>query len=704
MSVCCENLLFLFVLFCVVSSTYAAWTYSYDSSSKTLTVSGSGAMDDYSRAEDSPWYDKRGEIKKVVIGSGITHIGAVAFYRSTSLTSVSLASTVTSIGSGSFSDCTSLSTISFTYITEIQGSAFRTCTNFVCPTITAKITYIGDNAFSGCQKTTAFSIASGNANYKVENGVLYSKDGKKLVQFPAGKTGSFTIPSTVTNLAWGVFENSLISSVTIGSGVTNIPMCGFYGARNLKTITFSSSVKSIESSAFAGCTSLTSITFPSSLQTIGDSAFASSNLTYISYSGTSALSCSSSVFSGCPARVLCVPTSSSATSFCGITTNFCKSSTCGTIQQQHNICYEPVCKSGTWTMTKTSAAKTWEDNSNTCISYQCTTAGQKTKTRTTEAVNWEAKNNTCYTFVCTENGEKKKTKTSTATSWEAQSNTCYTYQCTESGEKKKTKTSTATSWEAQSNTCYTYQCTESGEQKKAMTSVGIEWENRTNICYTYNCTTSGQKKKTRTSTAVEWENQTTLCVQYICTDDGEAITQIPLEVIEWENQTTGCMEYVCSNESGLLSRNTCNNDTHVCIDDECVLAKSAGKGWSVVIGFNESTTNEVNMTELKDTLSLLCGIEADAMEFAVEYNDIGQVVSVIVLVDDENTAQKITSTVEDVTQNEVCEFGVLCQASGIKIKEIILIDFNEIDKSEHNFNINMIAMLLMMLLTTYIMI
>ena len=44
----------------------------------TLTVSGPGAME-YTRSVDIPWADKRADIKKVVVESGVTAIGANAF-------------------------------------------------------------------------------------------------------------------------------------------------------------------------------------------------------------------------------------------------------------------------------------------------------------------------------------------------------------------------------------------------------------------------------------------------------------------------------------------------------------------------------------------------------------------------------------------------------------------------------------------------
>jgi hypothetical protein len=74
-----------------------------------LTISGTGAMSDYSEAT-TPWYPYRSAITGIVVGEGVTAIGSSAFVK-TSATSVLIASTVETIGDWAFSECTSLTQI-----------------------------------------------------------------------------------------------------------------------------------------------------------------------------------------------------------------------------------------------------------------------------------------------------------------------------------------------------------------------------------------------------------------------------------------------------------------------------------------------------------------------------------------------------------------------------------------------------------------
>ena len=55
------------------------WVLTGESPNYTLTISGMGAMADYASSSDQPWKDYRSSITKVVIGSGVTHIGNNAF-------------------------------------------------------------------------------------------------------------------------------------------------------------------------------------------------------------------------------------------------------------------------------------------------------------------------------------------------------------------------------------------------------------------------------------------------------------------------------------------------------------------------------------------------------------------------------------------------------------------------------------------------
>ena len=81
-------------------------TWSYDTTTKTLTISGTGPMMYYDSALGSdskyhstaPWSHLDSEIQKVIVGDGVTYIGSYAFAYCTALTSVSLPATVSALG------------------------------------------------------------------------------------------------------------------------------------------------------------------------------------------------------------------------------------------------------------------------------------------------------------------------------------------------------------------------------------------------------------------------------------------------------------------------------------------------------------------------------------------------------------------------------------------------------------------------------
>ena len=101
------------------------WTLDSDG---LLTISGTGAMYDYSNSEEgTPWKDL--SYTSVVIGDGVTTIGSGAFSYNSGLASVTIANSVTSIGEEAFYVCSGLKSITIpSYVTKIGMSAFNCCT------------------------------------------------------------------------------------------------------------------------------------------------------------------------------------------------------------------------------------------------------------------------------------------------------------------------------------------------------------------------------------------------------------------------------------------------------------------------------------------------------------------------------------------------------------------------------------------------
>jgi len=109
-----------------------SWSLGYwksDSCSRTLTISGSGNMWNYSSsAHDQPWYYARNHIDEIVIGTGVTSIGNAAFTGLSSVGNVTLPSSVVSIGNAAFLNCSGLTGIRIPKsVTSIATNAFQGC-------------------------------------------------------------------------------------------------------------------------------------------------------------------------------------------------------------------------------------------------------------------------------------------------------------------------------------------------------------------------------------------------------------------------------------------------------------------------------------------------------------------------------------------------------------------------------------------------
>jgi hypothetical protein len=85
-------------------------TYSLDTETGVLTISGTGAMADY-YWDGAPWSSNRSLIQTATIEEGVTSIGSFAFSYCSGLTSVTLPNSVTSIGSSAFSGCSGLADV-----------------------------------------------------------------------------------------------------------------------------------------------------------------------------------------------------------------------------------------------------------------------------------------------------------------------------------------------------------------------------------------------------------------------------------------------------------------------------------------------------------------------------------------------------------------------------------------------------------------
>ena len=300
-------------------------TYELDSNG-LLTISGTGEMADYEMQYDSasdeyittaPWGN---QAKMVVIGDGVTGIGAAAFSGCSGLTSVTMGSNVTNIGESAFRGCTGLTGIVLPgSVTGIGEYAFSNCVGMTTIEIPEGVTTLGNSAFFGCDNLKEVRYnARAAANLTGLSGAFRSAGasvgGVKVI-----------FGESVEKIPSNIFSNcESLTSVTIGSNVTSIGDNAFLGCKGLVEInynaraaectedsfdsgdglkvTFGDSVERIPDYIFQDCPGLTSVTIGSSATTIGHYAFnrctgltsikipeSMTNIGYMAFSGCTSL-------------------------------------------------------------------------------------------------------------------------------------------------------------------------------------------------------------------------------------------------------------------------------------------------------------------------------------------------------------------------------------------------------------------------------
>lgn len=256
----------------------------------TLTISGSGKIEDYRSDIDQPWYSNRSDITSVVIEPGVTSIGSLAFYKCSNLTSITIPSGITSIGEMAFFNCSALTSVTIPNgVISIGNFAFGSCTGLKSITIPSSVTSIENNIFQDCTGLTNITVDSSNPSFCSESGVLFNKDKTTLIYCPRRKTGSYTIPDGVTAIGdYAFYYCSGLTSVTIPSSVTSIGGSAFQHCTGLTSITIPNSVTSIVNLAFWDCDSLTIVYIPSGVNFVPDESgltgdFISQTATKITY-------------------------------------------------------------------------------------------------------------------------------------------------------------------------------------------------------------------------------------------------------------------------------------------------------------------------------------------------------------------------------------------------------------------------------------
>ncbi|MBN2161703.1 MAG: leucine-rich repeat domain-containing protein [Pontiellaceae bacterium] len=237
---------------------------------------------------------------ELTLPNNITEIGSSAFWQS-AIRGIDIGDGVTIIRAGSFSGCSQLETLLLGDALEtIEDYAFSNCTKLEEANLPLSVESISRNAFSGCSALATVTCHNGSPDFSCADGVLYDKEQSRIIICPEGRSGSYTTPATVHDIAAETFKwCAKLTDVTLDNSITNIGSYAFNGCSKLGSVALPSSLETLGKYAFYNCTALTNAVLPSGLESIGEYAFINcSKLPAISIPD-SVLSVGPEAFSGC---------------------------------------------------------------------------------------------------------------------------------------------------------------------------------------------------------------------------------------------------------------------------------------------------------------------------------------------------------------------------------------------------------------------
>ena len=208
------------------------WKVTSTFTSKTLTITGSGAMPDFDfpNGNLAPWWNYEalgmltsfgnfkleGELKKVVIKDGVTNVSNYALFFLPAATQVTLPESVTSIGRYGIAMCSKLTGLS----------------------IPKGVTGIGDFGLAG-------------------NGLT-----------------AVTLPDGLQSLGRGAFDScASLTNTTLPAAITAVPGKCFADCTKLLNVKYAGTVTAIGDLAFESCKALTAAPIPETVTAIDKAAF-----------------------------------------------------------------------------------------------------------------------------------------------------------------------------------------------------------------------------------------------------------------------------------------------------------------------------------------------------------------------------------------------------------------------------------------------
>ena len=191
--------------------------------------------------------------EKIILPEGVKELREMSFYNCPYARVIVLPQSLETIGDNCFDGCAALETIDCGGAVTIGTSAFLNCVMLSSVTFSGNCTDLGDYMpFSTCTALEEINVTDGNGDFSSIDGVLFSKDGDILIEYPLNRQAStYKVPAGTVEIAVNAFSDcKTIKDVVLPKSLKTIGDYAFYGCTNLKQLRAYKNIKSIGTYAF----------------------------------------------------------------------------------------------------------------------------------------------------------------------------------------------------------------------------------------------------------------------------------------------------------------------------------------------------------------------------------------------------------------------------------------------------------------------
>ena len=255
-----------------------------------LTIYTQNAVNDYVSANQTPWYNLRSSITKIIVKDRVHKIGSYSFWGFSSVKEIVFEGVPSSLADSAFENCFNLQSISYNGTInnwkkiDIQNDSDSPYTSQI---FVATI-YCTDDTI----------LSQGYCGFEENNLRWILTESKKLIIWGSGKMAEYqtnyspwwsknyktvTIDEGVTSIGRNAFYDTEIESITLPNSIESIEREAFSYAKNLSQLNFSTNLKKIDDYAFSHCDSLKEVNIPDGTVEIGAAFISCSSLERIHF-------------------------------------------------------------------------------------------------------------------------------------------------------------------------------------------------------------------------------------------------------------------------------------------------------------------------------------------------------------------------------------------------------------------------------------